>query len=716
MKKVVLFLITCLMMACAGVRFPVKGKPFERQVHNNFRFSKKFSSFFNPNIVHRFRVIFHEDEWKKMLADIRKNKRTEIMRRAGFVREGSSAADTRVVIPNIGIRISGNTFSRRPPWQGDWDKRKGRFIKTKWKISFVKRFKKSDKRRPRHWDVRGLKLKNEHSDYTFRNEAYCFHLFNQAGILAPRFTWARFTLEITNRNFRTNVCLGLYKVFEPIDKAFVAKRFPDKSAGGNLYKCLWQAYGPADLTPHSIKHPRAIGVEDPDNGYHPAYDLKTNKKKNEHAALKRFIRRLNTLQGKEFERFIQNHFEVDLFLRTLAISVLSGMSDDYWNMGNNYYLYHDRHTDRWTFIPYDYDNTFGRLGLAQGNADKAPTYHRHIDRYGPTSAYKVAGRQSARPLVNKLLAIPRFRTLYHTYVDHLIKTGFKYETAARWYKKMGTVIRPWLKNDLQKTVRPAPINQDYFQRRVFTAARQLGKDVRQYSIGKYAKNIKQTDFPTDYSLYPRLSLITPSSNTFHFSIVHPGSKHHRYKKKQYFTNDQMVLIFRVQEDNLLRLKVGAWDGWKLYSVTNYRNPAAQTYQLTIDLRRYTLGYTMVFVDAGNLGRRRTAMEVPVFRRQRDYVSPQVLPDKVVFRFRCRGLKPSTTVLLKGNFGKGKQSFTMRYHSTQKLWVYELPRPPKGTHHYWFSWGRAYKIDPCNPRFKASFPMYSILEIGKAQQN
>ena len=41
------------------------------------------------------------------------------------------------------------------------------------------------------------------------------------------------------------------------------------------------------------------------------------------------------------------------------MDILVGSWDDYWSLMNNYYLYHDPAEDKFHWIPYDYDNTFG---------------------------------------------------------------------------------------------------------------------------------------------------------------------------------------------------------------------------------------------------------------------------------------------------------------------------------------------------------------------
>jgi spore coat protein CotH len=66
--------------------------------------------------------------------------------------------------------------------------------------------------------------------------------------------------------------------------------------------------------------------------------------------------------GDSFYKWIKEVCDVELLMKTYAVNVAVGMWDDYWNNGNNYYLYFnstDKYDYKVYFIPYDYDNSLG---------------------------------------------------------------------------------------------------------------------------------------------------------------------------------------------------------------------------------------------------------------------------------------------------------------------------------------------------------------------
>ena len=158
---------------------------------------------------------------------------------------------------------------------------------------------------------------------------------------------------------------GIYTIIEPVDKSFLTKRYGRDGNDGNLYKCLFGDSGPATLEPignvpeRMFPERRVIGSKDWKTNYRPTYDLKTNEEAADHTVLLDFINKLNTLSGKELKFYLDNNFRVKDFLMAQAINVLLGKWDDYWPMGNNYYLYFNNR-GKIEFIPVDYDMVFGQ--------------------------------------------------------------------------------------------------------------------------------------------------------------------------------------------------------------------------------------------------------------------------------------------------------------------------------------------------------------------
>jgi hypothetical protein len=252
--------------------------------------------------------------------------------------------------------------------------------------------------------VEELDLKyNRNRDETFISEKYAHDLMREFGVYAQHTTLARLYVQIND----VKTFYGLYTVFEPIDQYFINRRFSDTSTEGNLYKSLWQNFGPATLSTN--RHALSIGIRDVQTNYRPSYDLKTNKKTNDTSDIRTFMSNINALSGSEFKTYIESHFDVDRFLRLLAVGALIGNPDDYRAMANNYYLYHDPDLEIWHMIPYDYDHGFGQ------GWDGLDDYSLTLDLI----EWKNLTGQS-HPLVEKVLAIDEYKQTYINYLIELI--------------------------------------------------------------------------------------------------------------------------------------------------------------------------------------------------------------------------------------------------------------------------------------------------------
>ena len=183
---------------------------------------------------------------------------------------------------------------------------------------------------------------NRCDDATFIKEHYAYEMYRANGVLAPR-------TNIASIDWGGIHC-GIYTIYEPIDKLFLARNLPKNDLGGDLYKGGWTHEGA------TFTHTGSIGIEDEDKGEFFTFDLKTNKKTSEHEALKNLITRLNAgVSKEEYTRLI----DTDNFLRYAAVSYLLGNPDDLRNNYNNFYLYFRASDGKALFIPYDYDRCLG---------------------------------------------------------------------------------------------------------------------------------------------------------------------------------------------------------------------------------------------------------------------------------------------------------------------------------------------------------------------
>lgn len=308
-------------------------------------------------------------------------------------------------VSNVGFRLRGNT---------------SRYAQKK---SFKVSFNTFESGRKYH-GVEKLNLNGEHNDPSIIRSKICWDLFREFRVPASR---ANHVMLYINGMY-----FGLYISVEHIDENFVDSRFDNNS--GNLYKCLW----PADL---------AYLGDDPDayklmSGDRRVYELKTNEAADDYSDLAHFISIVNTTPDSSFAAEIQRVFNVNKYLRIMAVDAAVGSWDNYWYLKNNYYLYHNSATGKFEFIPYDYDNTFGIWwnGIEQG-----------VD-WGTRDVYTWGNQNEARPLTERILEVPEFRARYSYYLNELARRTSYYFPIFSRIDSLHTMISQAAEEDSFRTL------------------------------------------------------------------------------------------------------------------------------------------------------------------------------------------------------------------------------------------------------------------------
>ena len=311
----------------------------------------------------------------------------------------------RETVENVGFRLRGNT---------------SRFSQKKsFKVSF-----NAFERGRKFYGLEKLNLNGEHNDPSIIRSKLCWDLFEEMNIPASR---ANHVMVYINDDY-----YGLYINVEHVDENFVDLKFGNND--GNLYKCLW----PADLV--------YLG-EDPDlykqeHSGRRAYELKINTDIDDYSDLINFIKIINLTSADSLRIKLEKVFNVNSFLQALAVDVATASWDDYWFLKNNYYLYHNAKTDKFEYIPYDYDNTFGIWwdGILPG-----------VD-WGDRNIYDWGNPNEPRPLVQSILEIPEYRNRFSYYLNKLLQTNFNQEILIPKIDKIHTLITPAAELDIYRTM------------------------------------------------------------------------------------------------------------------------------------------------------------------------------------------------------------------------------------------------------------------------
>ncbi|MFZ1495549.1 MAG: CotH kinase family protein, partial [Saprospiraceae bacterium] len=301
------------------------------------------------------------------LAYIYENPTLDIYFPAQFIFQQGSVSDT---VEQIGFRLRGNS---------------SRFsAKKSFKISF-----NTFVTGRRYQGVKKINLNGEHNDPTLIREKLFYDIWHTADMPERR---TRFAKLFINNNYN-----GLYTLLEEFDKDWLERVFNEQD--GNLYKCTY----PADLeyiNENQQTYKDIVGAGDA-----RAYDLKTNETEDDYSGLVHLITILNQPPNDAFVDSIQTILEVNNTLKALAIDVATGNWDDYAYNRNNYYLYQNATTNKFTFITYDPDNCAGVdfVGADWSMRDCLNWLH----------------PSNPRPLMSKLLAIPQFKNQYILYLDSI---------------------------------------------------------------------------------------------------------------------------------------------------------------------------------------------------------------------------------------------------------------------------------------------------------
>ena len=281
-----------------------------------------------------------------------------------------------------------------------------------------------------------LNLKAMYNDPSQMREALAWRLFAAAGVPSPRHTYAMLTIN--------GAYCGLHSLIEQIDKRFLGDRFGD-NRHGNLYKAYCGSLGCATL-----EHRRGSDGDDSGRQYHTSghqddqtYRLKTNGHDPvaSYDDLATFVRVINGVglpggdgrfQTDAFRGEVERVFDVKTFLRWAGVNLLLGSWDNYFASPANYYLYNGGQAGRagefgtdpyFTFLPWDYDNSFGidYFGTSWQYSDL-------LDWAAITKQYWYRdghrNHTSRLPMVRNLFANPDFAQYYLDHLEYLLDTHF----------------------------------------------------------------------------------------------------------------------------------------------------------------------------------------------------------------------------------------------------------------------------------------------------
>ena len=172
--------------------------------------------------------------------------------------------------------------------------------------------------------MKRMTLNNNLGDPSQIRQCIGYDLFARAGVPAPRCNFA--TVEVNGVN------LGVYTHVESIKKRFLARHFDDND--GNLYEGALTT----DFRP----------------GWVNTFEQKTNRNTPDRSDIETLVPALQ-VDDSDLLETLEPLVNLPSFLAFWAMEVILMHADGYSRAMNNYYVYRDPNTEKFTFIPWGAD-------------------------------------------------------------------------------------------------------------------------------------------------------------------------------------------------------------------------------------------------------------------------------------------------------------------------------------------------------------------------
>lgn len=373
-----------------------------------------FDEVFDDTQVKRLDFLVTEERWQSMLDDM-----TATYGEFGQRTGGPGLVDTDedpIFVPaevfyngkqwyRVGIRFKGNS-SLQSSWQAG-------ILKLSFKMDFDEYeddYPQIDNQR--FYGFKKFSLKNNYDDQSMLREKVAADVFKNAGV--PVSHTAFYTLYVDHGNGPEY--FGLYTLVEEVDGEVLDTQFA--SDDGNLYK-------PEDGSANFVE-----GTFDSDD-----FTKKTNEDDEDWSDIIALFDALHddtrTSDAATWRENLEAVFDVDGFLKYLAVNGIIQNWDTYGRMPHNYYLYNNPENGKLTWIPWDNNEA-----LQEG-------------KNGGSLALDFSDLSNSEwPLIAKIYADDVYKAQYDIYLAEVISFAFETSSIQATYDNYSSLIAPYATTEL----------------------------------------------------------------------------------------------------------------------------------------------------------------------------------------------------------------------------------------------------------------------------
>jgi len=259
--------------------------------------------------------------------------------------------------------------------------------------------------------VTKLNLHNNVTDPSWMNEPLSYRLYRDAGVPAPRTSYARLYLTVPGKHEKRYA--GLYSLVENIDDQFISRNFKNKQ--GALFK------------PVSTNLFRYLGEDWAK--YNQTYDPKGTLTAEQKQRMIDWTKLVTDASDDEFAARLGDFLDVEEFARYMAVMVFLSDMDGILGPGQNFYLYLDPNTKKFSFLPWDQDHSFGQFPYAGSQEQR-----NDLSIHRPWT-----GRNR---FLERVFATNNFKKLYLTRLEEYSRTIFEPQRFANQVDELAAAIRP----------------------------------------------------------------------------------------------------------------------------------------------------------------------------------------------------------------------------------------------------------------------------------
>ena len=319
----------------------------------------------------------------------------------------------------VGIRMKGNSTLSNSWSQGVY--------KLPWRLDFAE-FGDSypEVSGQRFHGFKLLSLTSSSMDASFQRQKLADDLLEEAGVPVGRSVFARVFIDRgAGRQY-----FGLYTMVEVPDHPMLGRVFGDDS--GNLYKPQGRAA-------------RWVAFD------RESFDKKTNKSSADWSDVEAAVQALNANRADPppWRAGLEAVFNVNGFLRWLAINTTLANTDAYGGMPHNYYLYgNPRDRDRVQWIAWDHDLAFGGFGGGGAQGPAGGPQGGAGPNTGAVSSSSAAvfhdSDSADWPLIRFLLDDPVYRATYRGHLTDIVSRVFVPEEVNARLRLRRDLIAPYV--------------------------------------------------------------------------------------------------------------------------------------------------------------------------------------------------------------------------------------------------------------------------------